>query len=146
MMKSYKQYAIEKLKTSGLRITLARKLILEILDRAEKALSVNEIIDILSRQKSSIDKVSVYRIIECLEEHKLIHRTLFSGKVVKCSLYNQDNNINDLDYNSHYLLLCNKCGIITEIQGHNLVQFPSNDNFTTTGYNLEFTGYCNSCK
>lgn len=145
-MANYKQHAIEKLKSSGLRITLARKSVLKILDASEKALSASEIMDLLALEQKSIDKVSIYRILDCLEEHNLIHKTLSSGKVVKCSLYNHIDNVDDTCHNTHHLFTCYKCGRVTEIEGDKLVQLPSNDRFAITDYNLEFFGYCNSCE
>lgn len=145
-MSNYKYHAIEKLKSSGLRITLARKSILEILDVSQKALSVAEIMELLAQEDKSVDKVSVYRILECLEEHKLIHKTLSTGKVVKCSHYEHSDTIECADSSSHHLFTCKKCGKITEIEQNFRIQLPSNVGFTITDYNLEFMGYCHSCK
>jgi Fur family ferric uptake transcriptional regulator/Fur family zinc uptake transcriptional regulator len=64
---------IQLLKTNGLRRTSAREAILQLLTNARRPLSHQ---DILKRRKGtgSLDRVTVYRTLETLQEAGLLHR------------------------------------------------------------------------
>jgi Fe2+ or Zn2+ uptake regulation protein len=81
----YIHRSLEVLKQRQLRITRPRKLILRVLDEAEVPLSVYEIHEYLTTQlKEKMDVVSVYRVIDCLLEHHLVHNLMSANKYRKC--------------------------------------------------------------
>jgi len=61
------------LKTSGLRRTAAREAILQLLARARRPLSHQDILRYRKRA-GSFDRVTVYRTLETLQEAGLLHR------------------------------------------------------------------------
>ncbi len=65
--------AIEAVRHSGLRLTSARRLVLEALLKAGGPISAEEIADGLGGRMTQSDIASVYRNLETLEEIGLIH-------------------------------------------------------------------------
>ncbi len=149
-MTAYTDQAIALLKEKGLRITRPRKLVLDLLDQTESALSAYEIKDALDAQGEKIDTVSVYRILECLDEHGLIHRVLSSGKVRKCLLEPETQCQLEQPEHCHHLLICTHCHRIQEIHCpgiHTLIrQLKKQIRFTIESHHLEFTGLCEQCE
>jgi len=148
-MTAYIDLALEHLRNKGLRITKPRRLVVELLDRAKKPLSAYEIKELLDQEGEKVDTVSVYRILDCLEENKLIHRVLTSGKVKKCQLEHESECHLPQNEHCHHLLICQKCNTIEE------VHCPGTDalvkelgklaNFRIQSHNMEFLGLCAKC-
>ena len=148
-MKSYTELALEILKEKGFRITKPRQFVIELLDRAILPLSSYEIKDILAKDGQKIDTVSVYRILECLEENKLIHRVLTNGKVKKCSLEPEDQCRLPQSEHCHHLLICEYCQTIEEIHcpGTAMLvrEVEKYSSFQIKSHNMEFLGLCSKC-
>lgn len=149
-MSVYTEHALELLKEKGLRITKPRRLVVELLDQTQTALSAYEIKDRLDASGERVDTVSVYRILECLEEHRLIHRVLSTGKVRKCQLDHEDDCQLHQDDHCHHLLICDKCNRIEEVHcpgTEALVKdVEHHSKFTIHRHNIEFFGICESCQ
>lgn len=143
-MSKYSEQAIATLKQKGFRITRPRMLVLELLDKAERALSAYEIKDILDESGEKVDTVSVYRILECLEENHLIHRVLASGKVMKCHLEHEEE-----DQHEHLIISCQGCGSIEEIKfpevNKIIRRIEKLSTYKIQNHNLEFFGLCSQC-
>lgn len=151
MSHSYRDKALALLKEKGYRITRPRKLVLEILERSDASLSPYDIKDQLDALGEPIDTVSIYRILECLEQNHLVHRLLLQhGKVLKCKLDHEDDCHLDQADHCHHFLICRVCGRISEMHCPGLNTLAK-DVATRTGYivedhHLEFVGLCPSCK
>ncbi len=147
---SYTQNALEHLKNHGYRITKPRRLVVELLDKSDTALSAYEIKDLLNQSQENVDTASIYRILECLEENHLIHRILSTGKVRKCQLDHEDTcNLEQPDH-CHHFLICTRCGTVEELHCLGLdtlvqeIEFTSN--FQIQAHHLEFSGLCKPCQ
>jgi len=148
-MHTYRDLALHILKDKGLRITKPRRLVVDVLDKAEQALSAYDIKDLLSEQGEKVDTVSIYRIIECLEANQLVHRILTTGKVRKCQLEHEDHCQLERSNHCHHLLICQKCGDIEEIHCLGLTtvikDVEKESHFKVREHNLEFLGLCAKC-
>ena len=149
-MSTYLEHALATLKEKNFRITKPRRLVLELLDRADKALSAYEIKNCLESLGEKVDTVSVYRILETFEETHLIHRVLTTGKVTKCQLELEETCTLDQADHCHHLLICSQCQVIKEVHcfgTEGLVEALSKQaNFTVQNHNLEFIGLCANCR
>lgn len=149
-MTSYTEQALDTLRHKGFRITKPRRLVVEMLDKTNKALSAYELKDLLDASGESVDTVSVYRILECLEENHLIHRVLQTGKVRKCSLESEDHCTLHQNEHCHHLLICQKCNTIEEVHcpgvGKLLQDVEKLSNFKIQAHNMEFIGLCARCR
>lgn len=146
----YTEQAIAILKEKGFRITRPRKLVLELLDQAKTAMSAYEIKDALDATGDKIDTVSVYRILECLDEQGLIHRVLSTGKVKKCLLEAESQCQLHQKEHCHHLLICQQCNRIEETHCPGISamvkKLEKQINFQIQAHHLEFTGLCGNCR
>jgi Fe2+ or Zn2+ uptake regulation protein len=148
-MKPYAEHALEILKDKGLRITKPRRLVLELLELADKPMSAYEIKDLIAAQDEKIDTVSVYRILDCLEENHLIHRVLATGKVRKCSLEHEEHCHLPQEDHCHHLLICEKCQATEEVHCPGTAELVRElerlSHFKIRTHNMEFLGLCARC-
>lgn len=149
MSLDFTEKAISRLKQRGYRMTMTRKVLIKTLAEIEYSISAYELKDLIASRGQTIDTVSIYRILDCLEQNGLIHRVLASGKVIRCVLENEEECQLHQHYHCHHLLICQKCGEIKETHCPEALNFTKAkmnlENFKITGHNLEFFGYCSKC-
>lgn len=145
---NYPEIAMQLLKKRGYRHTKPRELVLEILDQANVSLSPYDIIDKIKETGRKGDVVSVYRILQTLEENGIVHRVISSGKYRKCHL-SDDMDSHSTQRHCHHNLVCRACGNIEEIncQGMNLIEqvVSTQSMFQIDSHALEFYGTCKNC-
>ena len=145
----YSEGALNALKKKGYRITKPRRLVIDLLDQSKVALSAYEIRELLQGQGEEIDQVSVYRILECLEENNLLHRVLMTGKVRKCEIDEDGPCHRDQLDHCHHLLICKNCNAINEVHCVGLTslaqQVTEEAGFWIEDHRLEFIGLCKQC-
>ena len=79
-------HAEQHCKAHGARLTVKRKQVLAGLIQSKKALSAYELIDVCKQQSGeSMPAMSVYRILEFLEDEHLVHKLSLINKYVACS-------------------------------------------------------------
>lgn len=146
---NYIALALQHLKEKGFRITKPRRLVLETLDQAPGDLSAYEIKDILDVQGEKVDTVSIYRILDCLQELNLVHRVMQTGKVRKCTLGHEDHCELTQHDHCHHFLICQECGAIEEAHCLGTEELASqlerHSGFRIYSHNLEFLGICPRC-
>jgi Fe2+ or Zn2+ uptake regulation protein len=149
-MSTYTERALNLLKERGYRITKPRRLVVETLDKHEASLSPYDIKDLLAEAGEAIDTVSIYRIIECLEQNHLVHRLLLqNGKIKKCNLEDESHcDLHQPDH-CHHFLICRQCSRIEEMHCLGLQtimqEVSSKSGFTVEDHHLEFVGLCQDC-
>jgi Fur family zinc uptake transcriptional regulator len=147
---SYPEMALEILKSRGYRQTKPRQLVLHTLDHADVPLSPYEIADRIKEQGEKGDVVSVYRILQALEENDLVHRVLASGKYRKCHLAPEAECHRHQTQHCHHNLVCRSCGRIEEVHcpGMDLIEqaLAAQSSFQIETHALEFTGLCDGCR
>lgn len=125
-----------------LRLTPIRKQILNILMNADKALGAYDILAELQKINPRFQPITVYRTLEFLLEHGLIHRLESSKAFVAC----------DLPGEAHrsQLLICDKCGSVKEIEAseisEQLDKKAQRAGFTHIRQTLETHGVCRDCR
>jgi Fur family transcriptional regulator, ferric uptake regulator len=139
------------LRSLGFRVTQTRISVLKCLMSKGEALTPMQILEQVMKEDTSIDKVTVYRILEAFEESGLIHKT-HSGSYIYCDHNSQDSEsfANEAHYHYHLVLQCSKCNKTTQ------TDLPSNyavmlDGFLQTlGYTsanqvIQLDGTCAQC-
>jgi len=150
-MSHYLKHAIHTLKQQGFRITQPRMHILQLLDESQAALSVPEIKTRLDEQQLTVDMVSVYRVIDCLEANHLVHRLLSDGKVRKCNIDEscQKHPLHHAE-ECHHLIRCQDCDQVREVHCEGLEslieQFQQQSGYQVRNHYLELTGICEQCQ
>lgn len=130
------------LKKVGLKITLPRVKILEILENArDRHLSAEDIYKILVDMGEDIGLATVYRVLTQFEEAKLVERHHFS----------EGHSVFELDSGKHHdHLVCVKCGHVEEFMDELIEKqqqaVAQKMGFAITDHNLNIYGICKKCQ
>lgn len=130
------------LKKAGLKITLPRMKILQILENArDHHLSAEDVYRILLESGEDIGLATVYRVLTQFEEAKLVNRHNFS----------EGHSVFELDHGTHHdHLVCVKCGHVEEFVDpviEERQQYVANKaGYTITDHSLNIYGICSKCQ
>ncbi len=133
----------EELKNAGLKVTLPRLKILNILVTAssEDHLSAEEIYQRLNDSGEEVGLATVYRVLTQFEQAGLVQRHFFDGGQ---SVFELDNG----DQHSH--IVCVRCGYVDEFQKEDF-KIKSEEIATSFGYifqeaKVTLYGICKRCQ
>ena len=139
--------AEEKCTNSGIRFTKRRKQVLSVLIKADAALSAYEIAEQCNADSDTkMPAMSVYRILDLLQEQNLIHRLEIANKYVSCSHISCSH-----EHNKSQFLICGGCRHVEEIYLSRdavdaLQTAASAAGFSAISSQLEITGWCAQCQ
>ncbi|HYF98160.1 MAG TPA: transcriptional repressor [Coxiellaceae bacterium] len=127
--------------TNNIRLTPLRAQILELIYQSEAAIGAYDLLRLLRKTKANAEAMTVYRVLEFLQEHHLVHRVESLNAYIPCSHHTE--------HHHSQLLLCKQCGESSEIADHNLIQ-AIRDCLQTQGFSLghgitEIRGLCYNC-
>ncbi len=139
--------ASHRCKDSGARLTVKREQILRVLINQKKPLSAYEIMDFYNQNSdSSMPPMSVYRILEFLAQHQLVHRLASQNKFVACSHIDQQ-----CHHQVSQFLICQDCQSVEEITIpqpliDEIGQRAQEVGYHLLGPQLELSCLCERCK
>lgn len=138
-MSTQKDLLIKKLRARNYSLTAPRLLIFEILHGSEP-ITMKELIN---KTNNTVDRATVYRVVETLESIGAIHR-LNVGWKYKLEL-------SEDFHGHHHHLICTSCGDIIHSRENIGLENAINESIKNTGFimqdhNLEITGTCQSCQ
>ncbi len=96
----------QRVRASGRRMTVQRRLVLEALERARHHTTADDIATRIRRQHPQIDPSTVYRNLEALEALGHVTHTHFEDRVTRWHL---------ADEHRHGHLVCRSCGAEQEV-------------------------------
>lgn len=129
------------LKSKGVKLTLARKSILEVLFKAGQPISAEDILSQLKKKKSVPDRATVYRQVNFLNEANIISELDFGDGKKRY----------EFDFKKHHHhLICLNCGKIEDFTPlldleKEEVNISKNKGFKVSYHSLEFFGTCKDC-
>jgi Fur family ferric uptake transcriptional regulator len=132
----------QELKNAGLKITLPRIKILEILENSMvHHLSAEDVYKHLLQNDEEIGLATVYRVLTQFEDAGLVIRHHFEGGHSVFELSSEDH---------HDHLVCVKCGRVEEFHDEEIERRQRNiaaeRGFELTDHNLNLYGLCPACK
>jgi len=142
---------------AGLKPTKARLAVLSIIAEANSALSHPEILERLSDQKE-VDRVTIYRVLDWLTEHDLIHKIAGSGdkrawkfqlsqpRFTAASTPQSTNGFISNNNHHHAHLHCQRCGKVTcvhELEPHFPPQILAQ--YQVSAIDINIKGVCADC-
>ena len=139
-------HAEQHCKAHGSRLTVKRKQILSGLIRSEKALSAYELVDLYKQELGeAIPAMSMYRILQFLEDEHLVHKLNLANKYVACAHISCDH-----AHSVPQFLICGECSKVEEISisKHTITALQKNveqAGFQLTSPQLEMNCLCNDC-
>ncbi len=131
-----------ELKKVGLKVTLPRLKILEIMDKSEqKHMSAEEIYRLLLESGDDVGLATVYRVLTQFETAGLVIRHRFETEHAVFELNNSEH---------HDHIVCVKCGnvqeFVDEIIEKRQEEVAKQFNFTITDHYLYLYGVCQNCQ
>ncbi len=133
----------QDLRNAGLKVTLPRIKILEILEKQsdDRHLSAEKVYKILLAEGEEIGLATVYRVLTQFEAAGLVNRHHFEG----------GNSIFELNSGGHHdHLVCMKCGKVDEFTDEVIEKCQSEIaqklGYTLVDHSLYLYGYCSVCK
>ena len=139
-------HVAESCTARGKQLTTKRKLVLKALLHADKALSAYDLVDYCKEHfEETIQAMTVYRVLDFLENEHFAHKLKVSNKYIMCSHI-----LCDHDHGTPQFLICSKCDKITEqtiapIIMTGLQSQAKQKGFTVTQPQLEISGVCDEC-
>lgn len=140
-------HAEEHCKEQGVRLTHKRKQVLCGLLLSEKALSAYELVDYCKDVLGeSLPAMSVYRILDFLQDEHLVHKLNLANKYVACSHITCDHDHAVVPQ----FLICGTCQKVKEISVSKQVVAELQRNVEVAGYRLqspqlEMSCLCQQC-
>ena len=133
---------LNALKNNGYRITESRKMICELLEtNLHFHFTVQQLHQIINQKsKSRVDRTTIYRTLEALEELGLLQHSHIPHKPAIYFL-------NDNDQNVH--VICNTCDKIVDISNDSIDSINSilqrDTKFNLINNNFVYIGKCSEC-
>jgi len=131
----------EDLKSAGLKVTLPRLKILEVLEKSPNHhLSAEDIYRALIEQNEEVGVATIYRVLSQFEESGIVQKLNFENNQAVYELCG-------VDHHDH--LVCLKCNKIIEFQDDVIekhqVQIAKKHGFELTDHSLYLYGLCKDC-
>ncbi len=132
----------QELKQAGLKVTLPRVKILQLLEAAENPhMSAEDVYQALIQAGEEVGLATVYRVLTQFEEAGLIKRHNFAD----------DHAVFELNQKSHHdHLVCVKCGKVQEFVDDIIetqqCKIAEKANFEMTDHSLNIYGICAECR
>jgi len=133
---------------NGARLTQRRRQVLSALTQSSSPLSAYEVLDLCNRSTASaMPAMSVYRILDFLEQQLLVHRLSTSNKYVSCAHITCDHK----HFQTPHFLLCEGCSSVEEVDATEeaseaLEQMAKTVGFKLTTQQFELSGICTTCQ
>jgi Fur family zinc uptake transcriptional regulator len=126
---------------AGARLTDTRRRVLELIVSHGKPVGAYQLLDDLSRERGRVAPPTVYRAIEFLLTHRLIHRIESLNAFVACSHPRQ--------VHAGTFLICRDCGATAELEDARIdraLQAAAEDvAFRVEQQTVEMRGLCPAC-
>lgn len=129
------------LRSKGVKLTLARKSILEILYKAGQPISAEDILSQLKKKTSVPDRATVYRQVSFLKDAKIVSELDFGDGKKRY----------EYDFKKHHHhIVCLNCGKIEDFTPLSDLEkeeksISKNKGFKVSYHSLEFFGTCKNC-
>ena len=132
----------EDLKSAGLKVTLPRLKILEVLEKSSNHhLSAEDIYRKLMEKHGEVGVATIYRVLTQFEESGIVNKLNFENNQAVYELSN-------VEHHDH--LVCVKCNEIIEFQDdvieQHQLQIANKYGFQLTDHSLYLYGLCKTCQ
>lgn len=132
----------EDLKSAGLKVTLPRLKILEVLENSPNHhLSAEDIYRVLIEHHEEVGVATIYRVLSQFEESGIVHKLNFENNQAVYELCG-------VEHHDH--LVCVKCNRIIEFQDdvieQHQLQIAKKHGFELTDHTLYLYGLCKDCQ
>lgn len=138
------EHANERLSDAGYRRGGARQAVIELLARQPCALSAFEIEDAMRGGERAASRASVYRILDELEQLKLVSRVELGQGIVRYEAVHPGGG------HHHHHLVCDDCGTVTPFEDAELERtidrVARRVTFDVAEHDIVLRGHCRACR
>ncbi len=126
----------------GARLTPVRRRVLELILRADQPMGAYAVLAEMQRGRGKVGPPTVYRALDFLIAHKLVHKVETSSAFVAC---------NDVEHpHESQFMICEDCGVTEEIRDDEIVQslrrLGEGRGFIVERQIVEARGRCPACR
>jgi Fur family ferric uptake transcriptional regulator len=136
-------YLESELVGRGVRITRQRRVVLKIIEDAERHLNAATILELARKLDHGIDRVTVYRTLSLLKKHGLI------DELDLLHMRGEGHYYETRPLRTHIHLGCLGCGAVTEFESQYFEklkgQISREAGFQVAFARIEVGGYCDAC-
>lgn len=132
-----------QLRKHGLRVTTVRLDVLNALNRRSFAISQPELEIDLGR---NCDRVTLYRTLNTLCEHGLLHRIVDDKGTSRYALCRDNCEATEWHFHSHLHFFCESCKETRCLNETEIVIPPLSDGFEIHNVQFSASGLCGTCK
>jgi Fur family transcriptional regulator, zinc uptake regulator len=122
-------------------LTSARRFVLEVIASQARAVGAYELLDLMARSGGSAHPPTVYRALDYLVEHGLVHRINVLNAYVACD--------HPGEAHASQLLVCRDCGRVSELDLHEIDllidRVAKRKGFLPEAHSIEVEGLCAPC-
>ena len=137
---------IKKCEQEGVKITPKRQLVLQGLIDCQKALSAYDLIQhIQDEYGKTFQSMSMYRILDVLEAHQIVHKLNTVNKYILCAHLDHHHTCG-----GSYFIVCRNCSDVREVKmkssdTQRISQLTEQQGFEQSIKNLEINAVCKNC-
>jgi Fur family transcriptional regulator, zinc uptake regulator len=126
----------------GARLTPVRRRVLELILSSDQPAGAYTLLAELQRGRGKLGPPTVYRALEFLLAHKLIHKIETSSAFIACS---------DIEHpHESQFMICDDCGVTEELRDdeivHSLRRLGEGKGFAVERQIIEAHGLCSACR
>jgi Fur family zinc uptake transcriptional regulator len=126
----------------GLRFTVTRRRVLELVWQSHKPIGAYDILEVLSQKSKSAAPPTVYRALDFLIEAGLVHRLDSLNAFIGCP--------DPASRHTGQFLICRQCRSVTELSDNEIeslvAQKAADNGFSAVRQMLEIEGLCKGCR
>lgn len=131
---------LQLIKNSGLKTTLARVKILEVLQQVSQPVDVLEVREFLQKRNLQVNLTTIYRCLESFLKAGIVTRVEFQEGKYRYELS---------QLKHHHHLVCKNCGKVEDVDDCSVEDLEKNlmkkSGFLIKTHSLEFYGRCKNC-
>jgi Fur family ferric uptake transcriptional regulator len=129
-----------KLLNKNIKPTTMRQLVLDVLLKGQKAMSLYEI----EKQFENVDRSTIFRTLKTFQDNCIIHKIDDGTGAIRYALCDEGCTCNPDDLHIHFL--CNKCGQTTCLKDLPVPKPELPDDYNFESANFVIKGTCPNCK
>lgn len=133
-----KQYCQQR----AIKLTPLRQQVLDILNQQTQPLTAYAILELLKLSNPKAQVMSVYRVLDFLQQHELVHRIENLNAFMLCHHL--------AEQHASQWLICKNCGAAKEYISsdfqHAIQHIESNTGFNVSSPTIELMGICKNCQ
>jgi Fur family peroxide stress response transcriptional regulator len=122
----------------GMRLTVQRRVILEVLSGRSDHPTADQLYKAARKRIPTMSRMTVYRVLWVLIDHGLVSRISQPGAAERFEAKTE----------RHHHLVCRKCDEIADLDDARLdgLPLPKVAGFEISGYSVYFSGLCHECR